>query len=344
MFLPLLVTAQPWIKYPADKTKRGDLRVMFYNCENFFDTINDPHTRDDEFTPQGQRHWNSYKYWTKVYHVGKVIIAVGGVRPPEMVGLCEIENRRVLEDLTHKSPIKVFHYKIVHYESPDHRGIDVALLYLPQYIHVDTSYPIRVHFPPKLSTRPTRDILYVRVRDKWNDTLHVFVNHWPSRYGGHQATDPLRLFVARLVRRKADSILQLNPKANVLIMGDLNDYPTDISLSKGLGAKFDFSHPQLTQLYDLSYYLQVKKGMYSHKHGDVKGILDQMIVSGALLLGSDGLKTGRNFAHIYYSPFLLVKDPFYPGYKMFRTYQGTKYIGGYSDHLPAFLDLFHVKK
>ncbi len=313
-------------------------RLMFYNCENFFDTENDSVKLDDQFTPEGDKHWTPRKYWTKVYHIAKVIIAVGGFYPPDIVGLCEVENQEVLEDLVHSSPIKRFGYKIIHYESPDRRGIDVAMLYLPARFSPDTSMPIRVKFPES-GSRPTRDILYVRGELSSGDTLHVFINHWPSRFGGHIETDPKRLYVARLLRRHVDSILSQNPSANIVIMGDLNDFPTDVSLMKGLHPRVDFDHIVLDDIYNLSYYLQEVKGQFSHRFHGESGILDQIIVSGALLDGKNGLFTSVDHVSVFTSPFLLEKDPDYPGYRTNRTYIGMKYHGGYSDHLPVYIDL-----
>lgn len=329
-----------WLNLSAYSQKRGDIRIMFYNCENYFDIDDDPTHWDEQFTPQGEKHWTYWKYWTKVNHIAKVITAVGGWQPPEIVGLCEVENQKVLEDLVNKSPIKVYNYKIIHYESPDRRGIDVAMLYQPKKFKVDTSYPIPVKFPEELGGKPTRDILFVRGRVANKDTLYVFVNHWPSRFGGHMATDPLRLFVARLVRSKVDSLFAINPRAQIVIIGDLNDYPTDKSLLQGLRTmtKFDTILPH--EVYNLSYYLQEVKHEFSHKHQGEGGILDQIIVSGTLLDGKGPLYTTKDDAHVYKSPFLLEKDPNYPGYRPFRTYIGFKYIGGFSDHLPVYLDIY----
>ncbi len=313
-------------------------RFMFYNCENFFDTENDSLKLDDQFTPTGEKHWTPKKYWTKVYHIAKVIIAVGNFYPPDFVGLCEIENQKVLEDLVKYSPIKKFGYKIIHYESPDRRGIDVALLYLPQRFTPDTSMPIHVLFPKGMG-KPTRDILYVKGRLSSGDTLHIFINHWPSRFGGHIETDPKRLFVARLLRSKVDSILSLSPRSNIVIMGDLNDFPTDVSLMKGLHPRVHFDTIVPDDIYNLSYYLQEVKGEFSHRFHGESGILDQIIVSGALLDGHNHLFTSVDHAAVFTSPFLLEKDPDYPGYRTNRTYIGMKYHGGYSDHLPVYMDL-----
>jgi predicted extracellular nuclease len=314
---------------------------MFYNCENFFDIYNDSLKRDDDFTPEGVKHWTYKKYQEKLDHISTVITSVGGWQPPELVGLCEVENQYVLEDLTKRAPLKVFHYKIIHYESPDRRGIDVALLYIPSKFHPIKTKKIPVVFPAGMG-KPTRDILYVEGLTTHNDTLHVFVNHWPSRWGGMLETEPKRNFVARLLRSKTDSILKTNKHAKIIIIGDLNDFPTNKSCLDNFS--HDFAHIKPNEIYDLSWYLQEVKGEWSHRFHGEEGILDQMMVSGSLLDTTASIYTTKDDAHIYKAPFLLEKDPNNVGYIPFRTYIGMKYHGGYSDHLPAFLDLYYRKK
>ncbi len=321
---------------------RGDLRIMFYNCENFFDIYDDSLKLDDEFTPEGKKHWTYRKFIEKVGHVSKVIVAVGGWQPPEIVGLCEIENQYVLDYLTKKGPLKKLGYKVIHYESPDRRGIDVAMLYLPDKFKPVLQKKIPVNFPPNMGKK-TRDILYVKGVTTHKDTLHIFVNHWPSRWGGMLETEPKRMFVASLLRSKVDSIFKTNPKANIVIIGDLNDFPTNRSLLESLKAKGEFDNIKPDELYNLSYYLQEVKGKFSHKHQGEGGILDQIIVSGALLDTANSIYTTKDDAHVFDAEFLREEDVNYVGYKPFRTYIGYKYHGGYSDHFPVYLDLFFKK-
>jgi len=321
--------------------QRGDYRIMFYNCENLFDIENDSLKNDDEFTPEGDRHWSWYKYEEKLGHIARVITSVGGWEPPEVVGLCEIENYFVLQQLTKKSPLKVFNYKIIHYESPDKRGIDVALLYIPKKFKPIATDKFTVNFPEKLGSRPTRDILYVKGLTNANDTLHIFVNHWPSRWGGMLETQPKRMFVASLLRKKVDSVFAKNNKAKIIIMGDLNDFPTNKSLIESLKVLNSFNNIKNNELYSLSYYLQEEKGLYSHKYHGESGILDHIIVSGALLDTKANIFTTKDNASIYNAEFLLEKDKKNVGYKPFRTFVGFKYNGGYSDHLPTYVDLFY---
>ncbi len=343
-FLFILILGYALSAFSQDEAAlRGDYRVMFYNCENLFDTINDPKTRDDEFTPQGAKHWTSYKYFKKIHNISKVITAVGGWDLPDMVGLCEIENIHVVEDIILKTHLKKSPYKIIHYESTDKRGIDVALLYNKNTISPIYSEPIRIHFPFG-AYKNTRDILYVKASTQTNDTLHVFINHWPSRWGGQLPSEELRMYVASVLRAKVDSVFATDSLANILIMGDLNDYPTNKSLTESLKARHDYENAKNKELYNLAYYLQEVKGLGSHKHDGMWGVLDQTIVSGALLLGEKGLKTSPANAHIFQADYLLEEDVNYTGKITNRTYIGYKYHGGYSDHLPVFVDLFATQK
>lgn len=324
--------------------ERGDMRIMFYNCENFFDIYDDSLKRDDEFTPDGAKHWSYYKYQEKLGNISRVITSVGGWEPPEIVGVCEVENYYVLDELTRKSPLSVFNYKIIHYESPDSRGIDVGLLYIPAKFRPISTKKITVNFPQSMGGRPTRDILYVKGKTLNYDTLHIYVNHWPSRWGGMLETEEKRMFVASLLRTNVDSVFATDAKAKIIIMGDLNDFPTNKSITESLGALHEFDDIKSNELYNLSHYLEEEKGLFSHRYQGEGGILDQMIVSGALLDENSSVFTTPDNAHIYNAPFLLEDDANNVGQKPFRTYIGYKYHGGYSDHLPPYLDLFFKKQ
>jgi len=322
-----------------DSNKRGDLRIMFYNCENLFDIYDDTLKLDDEFLPEGEKHWSYEKYQEKLAHISKVITAVGGWDPPEIIGLCEVENRYVLDGLVDYSALKKQNYQIIHQESPDNRGIDVALLYIKEKFKPLTWRAIPVVFPANMG-KTTRDILYVKGVDLNQDTLHIFVNHWPSRWGGQMESEDKRMYVAELVRTKVDSIYLTNLNANIIIMGDLNDFPTDRSLLESLRTKTDFSNIESKELYNLSFYLQEVKGVYSHKYQGEGGVLDQMIISSPLLNSQNSISTTKDNAHVFSATFLLEEDTDNVGYKPFRTYIGYKYAGGFSDHLPVYFDLF----
>lgn len=321
-----------------DKT-RTDYRVMFYNVENLFDTEDDPEKRDEEFTPDGDRYWSNYRYNQKLQNIYKVIVGVGEWDLPQIVGLCELENRKVLEDLLSNTPLYKTDYKIIHYESPDRRGIDVGLLYREEFFTPISHKAILVDWPARISTGTTRDVLYVCGTTKSNDTLHVFVNHWPSRWGGQMETEEKRMFVAKIVKKQTDSIFRTNKNANIIIMGDLNDHPTDRSLLETLKAKTEFDKIKNNYLYNLSYYLEEVKKLGSHKYNGQWGILDHIVVSGALLDTTSTVYTTLEDAHIFNADFLLEDDDKYTGKRVNRTYIGFKFHGGYSDHLPTYVDL-----
>lgn len=325
---------------------RGNMRLMFYNTENLFDTFDDTLKIDESFLPTGDHYWTPRKYYKKINNISKVITAIGQWELPEIIGLCEIENRRVLEDLTKKTALKKIKYRIIHKESPDRRGIDVGLLYRPDKFFPITYKAIRVKFPFD-ANKPTRDILYVKGTNIYKDTLHIFINHWPSRWGGQTETDRKRQFAASVLRGKVDSIFSAEKNPYIIIMGDLNDYPTNNSVVKVLKAKTGFTKNDNfspKKLYNLAWYLQEVKNQGSHKHKGEWGVLDQIIVSGSLLNKNNKLYTSPDNAHIFNAPFLLEQDNNYTGQKPFRTYIGFKFHDGYSDHLPVYIDLFEKKK
>jgi len=311
------------------------LRFMFYNVENLFDPFDDSLKRDDEFTSDGARHWTWKKYQTKLNQIYKVIMAAGNPYPPAIIGLCEIENRFVLNQLVYKTPFSKFDYRIVHEESPDKRGIDVGLLFDPTRFQLLYHEAIHVRFPTRPNSR-TRDILYVKGVIFNSDTIHVFINHWPSRWGGQMATDPLRKHVADILKSKTDSLFLAENKPAIIIMGDFNDYPTDESLSIHLKAgKINDN----TQLINLMLPYSEKFGFGSHKYQQEWGTLDQIIISKYLLLPSYPIKISHQKAYIFSAPFLLIPDEKFSGTKPLRTFVGFKYIGGYSDHLPVYIDV-----
>lgn len=347
-FFSVHVNAQEGVTNPnqpqsrqSGEPKRGNttLRVMFYNVENLFDVIDDSLTTDEEYTPKGVRAWNYNRFQRKINNISKVILRVGGWEPTDLIGLCEVENRYVLSTLVMGSPLKNIGYKVIHKDSPDPRGIDVALIYRPEkFTPVETKY-IGIRFPFEPSGR-TRDILYVKGLVAHSDTLHVFVNHWPSRFGGYAATVPKRKYVASVLRQKVDSIMAIQADAKILIIGDLNDESTDESVADVLKAKRDSTRLNNNDLYNM-----MTGAGCSWKHGTIKDkelwlTIDQMIVSASLLKDTHGLHTNPHSIHILDAPFLLQTDDAWFGEKPFRTYNGPKYLGGFSDHLPIYMDIF----
>lgn len=328
-----------------DRSRDGrGIRACFYNIENLFDTEDDPKINDDEFLPKGPKGWTPYRYQQKLNNIYKTLSAVGGWGgPPEIVGFCEIENKKVLEDLLRKTPFQKYSYEIVHEDSPDARGIDVGLIYRPSAFKVLGHEAIRVSFPFAPDSK-TRDILHVWGVVTGKDTLHVFVNHWPSRRGGQAASEPRRMVAAGLIRAKVDSLYKLNPNANILIMGDLNDHAEDRSLVEGLKAKHHIADIGETDMFNFMYELGKNWKMGSHKYQGHWGTLDHIIVSAPLIKNRGNekrLHAGEKGGRIFTARFLLEEDRRYMGLQPFRTYGGPKFLGGFSDHLPVYIDLIY---
>ncbi len=319
-------------------------KIVSYNVENLFDYENDSLTADDEFTPQGARAWNYEKYQRKLARIAKVIAAVGNGQPPMMVGLCEIENEKVLTDLTRRSPLKMMNYSFVHFNSPDRRGIDTGLLYQRTLFRPFHSEPIAVHFSEN-PTATTRDILYVAGTFLGYDTLHVFVCHFPSRLGGELESESKRCAAAATLKAKTDSISAASPDAKIVIMGDFNDYPHNRSLRQVLNAQMpDSANLAPQQLYNLTARFAERPNTGTHKHQSEWGVLDHIIVSGALLLSTNRLATTTDGADIFCPEFLTENDEKHLNRKPFRTYVGYRYNNGFSDHLPIFLNLKYQQK
>lgn len=318
--------------------QQDTLRVVSYNVENLFDCTHDSLKNDYEFLPDSKRRWTPDKYKQKQANIAKVISAIGGWNTPALVGLIEVENRKTLIALTRFSPLKNLDYKFIHQESPDSRGIDVALLYQARKFK-----PLHTEFiqikNPKHPHSHTREILYCAGKLKNGDTLHVFVNHFPSRLGGQEKSEQKREFAAQKLRHKVDSIYKITPQAHILIMGDFNDYPSNRSMSEVLKAKKIETNSQYSNLYNLYYQFDEKGEIGSNKYQGEWGMLDQIIVSGALLKKENSIYTDSNKAAIFNADFLLKTNERSLEIEPFRTYKGMKYLAGYSDHLPVYIDI-----
>ena len=323
----------------AQKQEKQDFKIMCYNVENFFDCVHDSLSNDTEFLPTGLRGWNTTRYAKKQANIGKVIIAVGGWDAPALVGLCEVESNKCLYDLTHYSGLKNLRYKYIHHDSPDPRGIDVALLYQPTQFTPLRDKAIQIIFPHSPEIK-TRDILYVSGKIPTGDTLHVFICHLPSRLEGEKESEEKRKFVSSVIRIKVDSLFASTDRPNIIIMGDFNDYPTNSSLSEVLKAKPLTGSISSDCLYNLMYSMQLE-GKGTNKFKGEWGALDQIIVSGELLNTSGSIFTSQDHAHIFDASFLLENDKAYLGKQPFRTYAGLKYQDGYSDHLPVYADFWY---
>lgn len=315
------------------------MKIMTYNVENLFDTQHDSLKNDTEFLPNSELHWTNKRFYDKLHEVMQVIVGVGNEELPLLVGLCEVENDFVLKTMTKFDPYDQLGYDYVHYESPDARGIDVALLYQKDKFTPLASRPIPVHLP---NGQRGRDLLYICGALTDSTLLHVIQVHFPSRREGALASEPNRIAAATAVRQVVDSVQTLDPQAAIIIMGDFNDNPSDKVPSSTLAAlPYTASSFENTQLYNLCWdgtkFENEKIGSYFHD-GEWD-MLDQIIVSGALLNGNLSVRAMPE-AEIYHPKWISKRDKRTGEMIPRRTYVGPFYQGGVSDHFPVFMELF----
>ncbi|AEA45878.1 hypothetical protein [Fluviicola taffensis] len=308
--------------------------IVFYNVENLFDTIDDKSLLgNEEFTPEGNKLWDEERYQTKLNRLAEALMFINGSTPLAF-GMAEIENRKVVEDLIKTGALAQRDYKIVHYNSEDRRGMDCAFVYDSKFIQseLETRLIITVEDEPHFRTR---DIIHMKAKIG-NNSIHFFVNHWPSRREGISESENRRKAAAMTLRREIDELLNAEKNANILVMGDFNDTPDNYSIKTILRAKGQ--HEQTKG--DLINLLieEHKDGFGTTVHQREWDIFDQLIVSQGLLQGQSGLEVQGNNAHIAHRKELVFtfKDG---GSKPSATYGGDTYHGGYSDHLPVFLNL-----
>ncbi len=339
------------------KTVRAQdpIRVAFWNMENFFDPFVDSTKTYNAFTEDGMQHWTKSRFYRKRNNMYKAILAMSENRPLGILGMCEVENEYVLSALFEQTPLKKHNYRWVHYEGPDKRGIDPAIVYSIDHFQLVES-AVFPYYNPEDTAYHSRDILYAKfvavgpstLRQAQGsgtsaaaDTILVFVNHWPSRYSGELETVGSRSCSAAILRAKVDSIMAVAPEGyqpKVIMMGDLNDCPTDPSVYDVLRAR----HPSeleegcLINLFGKNVGLGFEGTL---KHQSDWQIFDQIIVTPAVMDDREGFHYKEGSARIFHAEFMLEDDEVYHGKKLFRTYVGPKYFGGFSDHLPVYIDL-----
>lgn len=316
--------------------------VVFYNLENFFDTINDPETRDDEFTPEGSRKWNTVKYNKKLHNMERVLFDIASVQKtyPAVIGVSEVETRGVLEDIVSTPKLAPANYRIVHYDSPDRRGVDVGFLYRPDIFKLEGSAEIPFKMPgqPNFLTRG-----FVTMWGTIDDEPFFFlVSHWPSRLGGKEASSPKREAAGRAIRLIKDSVLRNNPSTKVVIMGDLNDDATDKSIVDPdcLGAKAKVKDLQTGDFYN-PFIDVLKAGMGTLAYQDSWNLFDNIIVSENLVNDKEGLRLKKSDGskyngYIFRRPYMVQQSGQYRGYPL-RTFVGTNFQDGFSDHFPVYI-------
>lgn len=326
LFLALLLNAQKSVNKPF-------ARIAFWNVENLFDTINDPKIDDEEFLPNGKMKWTSERYNTKINNLAKVILAIGDGKGPDILGMAEIENQAVLVDLTTKTDLKNQNYGIVHYDSPDKRGIDVALIYKKDKFKVLGSKAVFVPMP--VDTILTRDILVVKGVLNKKDTIYILVNHWPSRRGGDESSEERRMFAANKLHFIEDSLLKINKNSKIIAIGDFNDEPTNKSI---MSVKYNESNSHAGFVDLMDSLKSAGDGSYHYKKEI--NMLDNILVN-----NNFQAKKGIYIinAHIFKVDWAIGENYKGDAPGPLHTYAGTRYIGGYSDHFPVYTDIYFQK-
>jgi len=308
---------------------KDSFSVVFYNVENLYDTLDDPLTNDDDFTPAGKVPWTTDRYQVKLKNLSKVISSVLAPSLPDLVGFAEVENKAVLEELLKTPELKQGGYAIIHQDSPDERGSDVALIYRKESFRLMRSIAIPVALPGD----KTRDILYVQGKTPDGTLMNIFVNHWPSRREGTETSEPRRIIAAGTLKKTVDSLFQADRNANILIMGDFNDNPDNRSIAEVLGATKPGAAAEARKLYNLLSPLHASgKGSLYYKSWD---LFDQLIVSGNLLVQGKGPDCKPGDAGIFDAEWLMFKTS--AGEMRPNRTMGSRYYGGYSDHLPVYV-------
>ena len=319
----------------TDKVKVQVACAAFYNTENFFDTIHQDNVNDFEYTPTGAMRWNTQKYKAKMEHMSYAISQIGTDVSPlgiSFIGLSEIENRGILDDLIKQPALAKRSLQIVHYEGIDRRGVDVALLYNPRQFTVTNSKSYRLAIPTDTAFR-TRDQLMVSGY-LLGEKVHVIVNHWPSRMGGEEFSKPKRNAAAALTRSIVDSLFKVDPKAKIIVMGDLNDDPFNESCAKVLAAKKELNDVKVGELYN-TMWKTLDMGVGSLAYNDQWNLFDQIIISSELA-HSDRSKLRFWKAEVFNRSFLTQQEGKYKGTPL-RTSAAGAWLNGYSDHYPTLI-------
>jgi endonuclease/exonuclease/phosphatase family metal-dependent hydrolase len=317
---------------------KNSLTIVFYNVENLFDITNDPDTNDEEFLPDSPKQWNDEKYKKKITDLAKVLASVNERELPALIGLAEVENQKVLEDLASSSKMKKGKYGIVHFESKDEREIDVALLYNSEEIEILDSKAVPVTLSKEIQD-VARDILYIKCKIKGDNTYHIFVNHWPSRSPNEQESEIKRITAAITLRKEVDNILNFENNARIIIMGDFNDEPTNRSLFQILNASNRRKNLNYRDLYNLMFDAHNVSGEGSVAYEDNWQMFDQIIVSQAMFTKGTTYYLTFSDGKVFRNDLVLTNNAATGMDVPNRTYIGDTYNGGISNHLPVYVIL-----
>jgi len=315
--------------------KENTFLVVSFNVENLFDTEDAPGFEDEAFTPEGEKKWTDDRYKKKLTDLSRVILSIPGKELPGLIGLAEIENRKVLEDLIQNRGLRRADYQIVHEDGVDPRGIECALLYRPdQFKYLTHQYvPIEDPVDPDYLYR---GILHVKGTGPDGSNLHIFMNHWKSRSGGQKETERQRMFSAITLRKQLDQLLSRESNFKVIIMGDFNDEPTNRSITNGLSASNKRRNNDFGEHYNLFYDLHNAEGLGTYNYRGTWNMLDQIIVSYNLLNQDRGLTTSFDGGKILKEEWMLYDSEKYSEKLPSSTYGGPEYFGGPADHLPVY--------
>ena len=316
-------------------------KVVFYNLENLFDTINDPNKNDEEYLPEGARKWTTYRYNQKLHNMERVLfdVALQDKNFPVVIGVSEIENRLVLEDLLAQPKLAKANYRIVHFDSPDRRGVDCAFFYRPNQFQLEGSEAHRISFPGRPNFL-TRDLVAMWGKIE-GEPFYFIVSHWPSRLGGKERSQYSRDFVAAKCKHICDSVRTVNPNTKVVIMGDFNDDATDASVVEVLGAKGNIKKLEANDMFN-PFNAMLKAGYGTLAYRDSWNLFDNIVVSENLATGSTGAlkiqkKEGAKFyGNIFTAPYMIQKEGQYKNYPL-RSFVGSNFQNGYSDHFPVYI-------
>jgi predicted extracellular nuclease len=322
---------------------RNSLTVVFYNVENLYDNSNDPKTADDEFLPGNSKNWNDQKYQKKISDLAKVLSSINEKELPALIGLAEVENKKILEDLAYSTGLKKAKYGIIHYDSHDEKGLDVALLYDQDKIELLDSQAIPVSSGSD-SRDVFSDILYTKCRIRGDNVYHIFVNHWPSRLPNEQDSEIKRIVTAIALRKEVDNILNSDNGAHIIIMGNFNDEPTNKSLFQILNASEKKKNVHYRDLYNLMFEAHNSGTDGSVFNNDTWQMFDQIIVSQSLFSKGTNYYISYGDGRIFKNELVLLKDPKSGITTINSTYKGDRYNNGVSDHLPVYVVLKRERK
>lgn len=318
------------------QSKNDTLFIAFWNLENLFDTIDDTEKNDEQFLPDGDKEWTDERLDIKLNHLARVIRSMNNSNGPDLLGICEVEHQSMLDSLITRY-LDDMNYKLAYVESPDKRGIDNGLIYNSNIFELLSVKGDTVHLKDNWPTRP---IVNVKLIYKTVDTLSVYINHWPSRSRGREKSEPNRISAASNLRKSVDEDFAVNPSAKIIVIGDFNDEPTNLSILETLNAnsfkcdsiKAEYLSNTKGELFNTSYQAY-EDGLGTYKYRDDWNMLDQIIISSNLITNPDFYYICNSF-NIYKPYFMVTQSGTYKGTAS-PTYGGRKYLGGYSDHFPV---------